>query len=69
MDPRRDAINLDCSGGGQEYLVWSIPARLEGLHLVVMDVDEVSHLILVCSLVPRPVRGGEPLPQELLSLF
>ena len=45
MDPGRDAVYLESGGGCQHHDVGSLPARLEGLSVVPLDVDR----LLACT--------------------
>ena len=67
MDPGRDAIYFESGGGCQHHAVGSLPARLEGLSVVPLDVDPVSRPVLMrCRGWASLVDGTEARPNVLM---
>ena len=67
MDPGRDAVYLESGGGCQHHDVGSLPARLESLSVVPLDVDPVSRPVLMrCRDRASLVDGTEARPNVLV---
>ena len=68
MDPGRDAVYFESGGGCQHHNVGSLPARLEGLSVVLPDIDPVSRPVLMrCWGWASLVDGTEAWPNVLVS--
>ena len=66
-DPGSDAIYFESFGGCQHHDVGSLPAQLEGLSVVPLDVDPVSWPVLMrCRGQASLVDGTEALPNVLV---
>ena len=67
MDPGRDAVYFESGGGCQHYNVGSLPARLESLSVVPLDIDPVSWPVLMrCWGWASLVDGTEARPNVLV---
>ena len=67
MDPGRDAVYFESGGGCQHHDVGSLPARLEGLSVVPLDIDPVSRPVLMrCRDRASLVDGTEAQPNVLV---
>ena len=67
MDPGRNAVYFESGGGCQHHDVGSLPARLEGLSVVPLDVDPVSWPVLMrCRSRSSLIDGTEARPKVLV---
>ena len=67
LDPGRDAVYFESGGGCQHHDVGSLPAQLEGLLVVPLDVDPVFRPVLMrCRGRASLVDGTEARPNVLV---
>ena len=66
MDPGRDAVYFESGGGCQHHDVGSLPARLEGLSVVPLDIDPISRPVLLRCQGRASLVSGQGRPNVLV---